>query len=481
MKDEVNALNDQEVWELVDCPNNQKPIRCRWVYAIKSDGHKCAQLVAKGFSQVPGIDYEDTFSPVTRFETVRILLATAALEDWDIKALDVKTAFLYGNLDEELYMEQPEGFVKKGHEGKVYKLKKALYGLKQASLAWNKEANESLKSLGFKCLISDAGIYVVKQQGTIIVIILYVDDVIFMGNNAKLLMSKKKQFMKKWECRDLGPVSEYLGMKIVQDRARKTLTIDQIDYASKIVKCFGQENCKPVTTPLPGGYKPLICDEQATKENISLYQSIIGSLLYLTLGTRPDIAYAVILMSQFMVNPSEEHIKKALYIVKYVKSMLNAKITYNGRNKEGLIAFADADWAADVASQKSVTGNVVKLAGGPVSWVSRKQKTIALSSTEAEYMSLSDTARQLIWILLQSPILPLPQPTTTPIYGTTRITYSYTCQYICALALAHHGHTATTPCIMCNFYFILMHLSGRLRHVSSPICRHFDISMMLHH
>jgi len=146
---------------------------------------------------------------------VRILLATAALEDWDIEALDVKTAFLYGNLDEELYMEQPEGFIKKGHEGKVYKLKKALYGLKQASLAWNKEANESLKSLGFKHLISDAGIYVVKQEGTIIVIILYVDDVIFMGNNAKLLMSKKKQFMKKWECRDLGPVSEYLGMKIV--------------------------------------------------------------------------------------------------------------------------------------------------------------------------------------------------------------------------------------------------------------------------
>ena len=146
---------------------------------------------------------------------MRILLATAALEDWDIKALDVKTAFLYGNLDEELYMEQPEGFIKKGHEGKVYKLKKALYGLKQASLAWNKEANESLKSLGFKCLISDAGIYVVKQEGTIIVVILYVDDVIFMGNNAKLLMSKKKQFMKKWECRDLGPVSEYLGMKIV--------------------------------------------------------------------------------------------------------------------------------------------------------------------------------------------------------------------------------------------------------------------------
>src|SRR6266704_1418760 len=235
MMDEVKALDDREVWELVDCPNNRKPIRCRWVYSIKSDGRKCARLVAKGFSQIPGIDVEDTFSPVTHFETVRLLLATAALEDWEIKALDVKTTFLYGNLEEELYMDQPQGFIIKGQEGKVYCLKKALYGLKQASLAWNKEANQSLKSLGFACLISDAGIYVIRLNGTIIVVILYVNDVILMGNNAKLLMDKKKQFMTKWECRDLGPVSEYLGMKILQDRCNKTITINQIDYANKIV------------------------------------------------------------------------------------------------------------------------------------------------------------------------------------------------------------------------------------------------------
>jgi hypothetical protein len=219
-----------------------------------------------------------------------------------------------------------------------------------------------------------------------------------MGNNRKLLMDKKKQFMLKWECRDLGPVSEYLGMKIVRDRHKKQITIDQIEYANKIVKRFGQENCKPVTTPLPGGYKPQSFDGEATSEQRSQFQSIIGSLLYLTLGTRPDIAYAVILMSQFMVNPSEEHIQKSLYIIKYVRSTVNAKITYDGRDREGLIAYADADWAADNISRKSVTGYIVRLAKGPVSWVSRKQKTIALSSTEAEYMSLSDTARQLVWM-----------------------------------------------------------------------------------
>ena len=256
MLDEVKALNDRDVWELVDCPKNRKSIKCRWVYAIKSDGRKRARLVAKGFSQIPGIDFEDTFSPVARFETVRLLLATAALDDWEIEALDVKTAFLYGALDEELYMDQPPGHIKSGQEGKVYRLKKALYGLKQASLAWNKAANESLEQLGFKRLISDAGIYTIQNDKTIIIVILYVDDVLFMGNDYRLLMEKKKLFMKKWECRDLGPISEYLGMKIQRDRKNKTLTIDQIDYAKKVVQRFGQENCHNVATPLPGGYKP---------------------------------------------------------------------------------------------------------------------------------------------------------------------------------------------------------------------------------
>jgi hypothetical protein len=400
MKEEVKALNDRDVWELVDRPNDRKPIRCRWVYSIKSDKRKRARLVAKGFSQIPGIDFDETFSPVARFETVRLLLATAALEDWEIEALDVKTAFLYGALDEELYMEQPPGFIKKGQEGKVYRLKKALYGLKQASLAWNKAANKSLEQLGFRRLISDAGIYKYKSGSTTIIVILYVDDVIFMGNNYKLLMEKKKLFMKKWECRDMGAISEYLGMKILRDRKNKILKIDQIDYAKKIVERFGQSNCHDVATPLPGGYKPQSRSDgkKATPEQINLYQSIIGSLLYLTLGTRPDIAFAVILMSQFMANPSTEHTMKALYIVKYVKSTINAKLIYNGKAGEGFVAYTDADWGSNIDDRKSITGYVLKLAGAPVSWISKKQKTVALSSTEAEYMSLTEATKQIIWV-----------------------------------------------------------------------------------
>jgi hypothetical protein len=176
---------------------------------------------------------------------VRLLLALSALEDWEIKALDVKTTFLCGNLDEELYMEQPEGSIIKGQEKKVYKLLTALYGLKQAAVAWNKQANKSLKKLGFQRCLSDTGIYVMTQNNSTLVVILYIDDVLFMGNNKSLLMEKKHAFMKMRECRDLGPISEYLHMKIVRNRKDRKLIIDQIDYAKKVVEHFGQENSKP--------------------------------------------------------------------------------------------------------------------------------------------------------------------------------------------------------------------------------------------
>jgi len=176
------------------------------------------------------------------------------------------------------------------------------------------------------------------------------------------------------------------------------MIIDQEEYAKKIVKRFGMENAKSVRTPLPTGYSPDLNSGNCTSQQRTYYQSIIGSLLYLALGTRPDICYAVILMSQFSVNPSEDHIQKALHIIKYVGSTLSAKIIYNGINKDGFIAYADSDWAGDHITRRSTSGNVVMLAGGAVTWVSRKQKTVAQSSTEAEYISMSDTCRQLVWI-----------------------------------------------------------------------------------
>ena len=185
--EEMKSLADQKVWKLVDLSPGWKPVKCRWVFVAKSDGCKKARLIAKGFTQVYGIDFEETFSPLACFETVCILLALAALEDWDIESLNVKTTNLCSKLDEEIYMDQPEGYTKKGQEEKVCRLLKSLYGLKQSALQWNKELHKSLLTLGFICTWSDASVYYKFDKANIIVVVIYVDDVLFMGSNPKLV------------------------------------------------------------------------------------------------------------------------------------------------------------------------------------------------------------------------------------------------------------------------------------------------------
>jgi len=209
--EELESLRKRQVFEMTNLPQGRKAIKNRWVFDIKSDGRKRARLVAKGFSQVEGIDYDEVFSPIVRYETVRIMFALAALNGWHISGLDVKTAFLYGKLDEEIYMEQPEGFKVKGQERKVLRLRRAIYGLKQAALAWWCELANSLKEMGFKRLYSDAGIFICQHSdSTFAIIVAYVDDVLFVGPNKSFIKSKKQLFMTKWECRDLGNCKEFL-------------------------------------------------------------------------------------------------------------------------------------------------------------------------------------------------------------------------------------------------------------------------------
>ena len=214
MQEEMDSLQDRKVWDLVNLPPGCTPVKGRWVYVVKSDDRHKACFVAKGFTQIYRIDFEETFSPVARFESVQLLLSIAALEDWEIEALDVKTAFLFGDLDEEIYLKQSEGFIKKGMENKVCHLKKAIYGLKQATLQWNKALHRSLLEMGFVHTLSDPGIYVHFHGQNIIILVIYIDDSLFIGSNKSYLKFKKKQFMDHWESRDLGEVTEYLGMQI---------------------------------------------------------------------------------------------------------------------------------------------------------------------------------------------------------------------------------------------------------------------------
>ena len=393
-REELESLRRRKVFELVDPPKGRKVIRNRWVFDLKTDGRKKARLVAKGFSQVEGVDYDEIFSPVVRFETVRMMVALAALKNWHITGLDVKTAFLYGELDEELYMEQPEGFKIKGQERKVMRLKRAIYGLKQAALAWWKALDKSMDALGLTRLQSDSGLFVNKAKT--IVAIVYVDDVLFLGADKPKLLRLKEQFMKAWECRDLGDAQEFLRMRIKRKDGK--IYLDQTAYLQKVLQRFELQNAKSVPTPLPEGYNPSPNTSQANPALRSKFQQVIGSLLYIMLGTRPDIAFAVTKLSQHAANPSEDHLNRALYICRYLLGSADYSLVFDGPSNGGLMAYADSDWASDPTTRKSTTGYMIKLAGAIFSWNSRAQKTVALSSTEAEYMSLSDTSRQLIWV-----------------------------------------------------------------------------------
>ena len=219
----------------------------------------------------------------------------------------MQTVF-WATVDKELYMVQPEGFIVQSQESKVCWLQKAIYGLKQAALQWNKQLHKSLVNLGFKCCVSDSGIYVKIIGKDIIIIIIYIDNALFMGSNKKQILDHKKRFMKKWESRDLGEAKEYLGMHIMRDCKKQSLTLDQSKYANKIVKHFGQENCMETVVPLPIGYTPHTKVEEVNTSLWSQYQSVIRSLLYIMLGTRPDLTYSVIKMSQYSSNLLEEHL-----------------------------------------------------------------------------------------------------------------------------------------------------------------------------
>ncbi|PIL28349.1 hypothetical protein GSI_09500 [Ganoderma sinense ZZ0214-1] len=325
-------------------------------------------------------------------------MALAALEDWHISGLDVRSAYLYGKLDEEIYLEQPEGFRIPGSEHKVFRLKRALYGLKQAGLAWWRTLSESMKLMGYKRLTNDAGLYIYKRHsdGELVVVIVYVDDALFCGRDKKLVALLKARFMKKWECRDLGDAKEFLRMRIT--RIGRKIFLDQRAYLEKVLDRCGMMNARPALTPLPAGYIPAPNTGQATPELRSRYQKVIGSLLYLMLGTRPDLAFAVTKLAQHAANPTEDHLSKALHICRYLVGTKNYALVYNGDSQLGLIAGTDSDWASDPYTRRSQPGFMLKLANCAFSWVSRAQKTIALSSTEAEYMAMSDCSRQVVWV-----------------------------------------------------------------------------------
>jgi len=398
---EIDALSKNKTWELVDLPSGRKAVKSKWVFKLKADGRHRARLVAKGFTQIPGIDYDETFSPVARFESIRLLLALAALEDWEIHQLDVKSAFLNGVLDEEIYMEQPQGFIITGKENQVCRLKKAIYGLKQASRAWNQQFHGVLTGLGFTRTYADAGVYVYHKRGEDgpLFVILYVDDITIMGTSLEAVKRLKADLAKRYEITDLGEINSYLGIRITRDRSKKRIEIDQTGYIKDILDRFGMTDANPHNTPLPAGAEIHLVkyNGQASQSDIKAYQSVVGSLLYVQIGTRPDISFAVSRLAQYAANPSPEHLRLTKYVLSYLLGTVDMRLCYDGAEGEGLFGYSDSSLGDHTDDRHSTSGYVFLLANGAISWSSRKQKTIAQNTTEAEYMGMTDAANQAIW------------------------------------------------------------------------------------
>lgn len=399
MEEEMSMIHKNKTWELVNKPEGRKIIGVKWVYRTKLNAdnsinkHK-ARLVVKGYAQIFGVDYSETFAPVARLDTIRLLLALSAQKGWKVFQLDVKSAFLNGVLQEEIYVEQPEGFVVQGEEDKVYLLKKALYGLKQAPKAWYSRIDEHLLSLGFTKSLSEATLYV-KQKGSYVLIVsLYVDDLLVTGDNVQMIEEFKQEMMQVFEMTDLGLMTYFLGLEVQQ--SQNEVFICQKKYAKEILKKFQMEECKAINTPM-GQKEKLSKEDGASKVDEGYYRSLIGCLMYLT-ATRPDILFAVSLLSRFMHCASEVHLRAAKRVLRFIKGSLDCGVKFEKSQNFKLSGFSDSDWGGSVDDMKSTSGYCFNLGSGVFSWCSKKQEIVAQSTAEAEFIAATAAANQALWL-----------------------------------------------------------------------------------
>ncbi|RVX02180.1 Retrovirus-related Pol polyprotein from transposon TNT 1-94 [Vitis vinifera] len=355
MKSEMESMYSNQVWELVEPPKGVKPIGCKWIYKKKRgiDGkvetYK-ARLVAKGYTQKEEIDYEETFSPVAMLKSIRILLSIAAYFDYEIWQMDVKTAFLNGSLDECIYMKQPEGFITYGQEHLLCKLNRSIYGLKQASRSWNTCFDQTIKTFGFDQCHDESCVYKKWNGKKVVFLVLYVDDILLIGNCISMLTSVKDWLSQRFDMKDLGEAAHILGIKLMRNRKKRMIGLSQALYIDTILNRFNMQGSKKGFLPFRHGIvlskdqSPKTLEEIESMKTVP-YASAVGSLMYAMLCTRPDICFAV-----------------------------------------------------GMDSRKSTSGNVFVLGGGAISWRSIKQTCVADSTMEAEYVAASEAAKEAVWL-----------------------------------------------------------------------------------
>jgi len=399
MEAEIDSIHKNQTWSLVPLPPNTKAISSKWVYKLKpgtrgNPARYKARLVARGFEQRDGVDYLETFAPVVRWETIRILVALAVHLGWPIHQLDVLTAFLNGILKEDVYMHQPPGFVKPGYEHLVCKLHRSLYGLKQSPRAWYARLHAALLAWNLIQSTSDPNFYFAHIGKDTIALLVYIDDILLTGSSSQLITQLKLHLHQTFNMKDLGPIRRYLGVQF--ERSPTGLHMHQREYALSILHQFSMDECSPSLTPLPEGI--ILSKDSATPPvDATLYRMLVGKLIFLT-KTRPDLTYAVSVVSRFMQNPQEAHLQAAKHILRYVRRYPDLGLFFKQGEENRLCGYTDADYGQDIDDRISVGAYIFYLGNSPISWNSKKQSSTSRSSCESEYRALAQCSCEAIWI-----------------------------------------------------------------------------------
>lgn len=409
---ELDSVEKTGTWLEVHVPEGVNLVGSKWVFRRKINSAGIvvkykARVVAQGFTQVEGEDYDDTYSPVARLTSLRMLLAIVAADGLLLFQMDADTAFLNGTLSETIYMRFPPGYKPKNANATGLRLIRSLYGLKQSPRVWWQLISNYLVSIGFHRLNSDWGLYVRHTDQCYL--LLYVDDVLIAAPSMKIIDEIKRFLTDKWKWSDIGEAAYILGLKIERDLHNRVIRLKQAAYIEGVLDRFGMKSCNPVSTPVenfklvkldtfdPDSVSPSERGAHAARR--SLYQAIVGSIMWCAISTRPDLAFVAGYLSRFNSNPGEDHLKAAKRVLQYLKGSLELGLTFGMKHAGNqLIGFSDADYAGDLDTRRSTTGYVFKFRGSVISWGSVRQATVAVSTCEAEYMALTEAYKEGTWL-----------------------------------------------------------------------------------
>jgi hypothetical protein len=401
IEEELKALGINGTWREEIPPKGTNLVSTKWVFTVKvkADGtldRFKARLVARGFSQIYGIDYFETFAPTARMDTLRVLIAIAAKKDLELTHMDIKNAFTKSHLKEQIYLAPPQGV--KVKDGYALRVLRSLYRLKQSARDWNHLCRDYLVTIGFKQSLADPCLFTHQERR--IYLLVYVDDILCATEGLKDSEWVYSKLSQRFDTKNLGQATKLLGIRITRNRKTREIYLDQEQYLLGVLNKFGMEAVKyrKRGTPMRNyeNLEPTQPDEEHHDANE--YQQVVGSLMYAMVHTRPDIAFALGKLSQYMQDPSERHWTYLKALMRYVRSSLMLRLRFGPGKDMDLAVYTDADWAGQKSDRKSTSGGVAMLYGGPVCWLSKVQRSVATSSTESEYIAQSTNAKTTQWL-----------------------------------------------------------------------------------